>query len=368
MSRNSFGSIFRFTSFGESHGKGIGVVIDGCPAGLSLDLMEIEKELDRRRPGKSQEVSPRKESDKLELLSGFFQGQTTGAPIAFFVKNQDVDSKKYDVLQDLYRPGHANYSYLEKYGVFDFRGGGRSSARETIARVIAGSVAKQLLKKLHSIEVFAYLKQVGNIVVTLDRQNLAHRQDLKESTLFCPDQQSEEKIKKLIQKIKNEGDSIGGIVEVIAENIPSGWGEPIYEKIEAKLAFAMLSIPASKGFEIGEGFLAAKMKGSDHNDSFYLEGSEVKTKSNHAGGTLGGISSGMPLVFRVPFKPTSSIQKEQETLSFEKKKKTLLLPKGSRHDPCVAIRAVPIVEAMTYIVLADLMLFHRCSKISYSVG
>lgn len=364
MSRNSFGTLFRFTTFGESHGAGIGVVIDGCPAGLALNLSEIQDSLNKRRPGFHPSVSPRKESDECEILSGVFQGQTTGAPLALFIRNRDAQSDKYDALKNVYRPGHANFSYLEKYGVFDHRGGGRASGRETAARVVAGNVAKQLLE-IHGIQVNAYLKAIGHVQIP-DDAPLSY--DLHQENLFCPHEPTAQAMQLLIEEVKQEGDSLGGVVEVVCHNIPPGWGDPVYEKLEAKLAAAMLSIPASKGFEIGEGFAASKMKGSLHNDSFAFSGKSVVTATNRAGGTLGGISTGMPLVFRVPFKPTSSIAKVQKTLDRDGKKTEMRLPAGSRHDPCISIRAVPVVEAMTYVVLADAMLLSRCSKISYDVG
>lgn len=312
--RNSFGQIFRITTWGESHGKAIGVVIDGCPSGLELSEEDINNELAKRAPGKHPLTSPRAEPDQGEILSGVFEGKTTGSPICILIPNKDIDSSKYEPIKDLIRPGHANYTYYKKYGIFDYRGGGRASARETACRVAAGAVAKKLLRG-HGISVTA--------------SSLVDRG--------------------LIQQIMEEGDSIGGVVECKAEGLPIGLGEPIYQKMEALLAQAMLSLPASKGFEIGEGFQASKMKGSLHNQVA-------------SGGTLGGISDGTLLVFRVAFKPTSSIAIPQETTTLTGEKAVLMLPKGSRHDPCVALRAAPVVESMCALVLADALLMNRTSQ------
>jgi chorismate synthase len=333
MGGNSFGQIFKITTWGESHGKAIGVVIDGCPSGIELSEEEIHLELLKRAPGRAPDTSSRKEPDKPEILSGVFQGITTGTPISILIPNKDSDSSKYDSIKHLLRPGHANFTYLKKYGIFDHRGGGRASARETACRVAAGAVAKKFLA---SFGIFpkATLKEVGGQTSYED----------------------------LLKEIQGEGDSLGGIVEVTVPMLPVGLGEPLYHKMEALLAQAMLSLPASKGFEMGLGFEAARMRGSEHNDLF-IPG-EI-TETNHAGGTLGGISNGMPLVFRVAFKPTSSIFKNQKTVTTAGEPATLNLPEGSRHDPCVAIRAVPVVEAMAALVLADLILLNRCSTIQF---
>lgn len=364
MASNSFGEIFRITTFGESHGPGIGVVIDGCPAGLSLSKEEIESDLQLRRPGKNGFTSPRIEEDSVDILSGVFNGQTTGAPIALWIRNQDSDASQYKQIQDLYRPGHANFTYLEKYGVFDHRGGGRASARETAARVAAAAVAKKLLALFH-VECAAYIDEIGGIAADeIDLQDLKRvRMQTYASPIYCPDQNGAIQMMERIDAVKEEGDSLGAIVACAAQ-IPVGWGDPVYRKLEAQLASAMLSLPATKGFEIGSGFSAARMKGSEHNDPFDLdEEQNVITTTNHAGGTLGGISNGSILFFRVAFKPTSSIQKRQQTVSIKKEKADFQLPSTGRHDPCVAIRAVPIVEAMTSLVLADAMLMNRCAKI-----
>lgn len=333
MGSNRFGNVFSITTWGESHGKAIGVVIDGCPAGLEISSEEICFELVKRAPGKPL-TSPRKEPDNAEIYSGVFEGKTTGAPISIIIFNQDVDSTKYEPIKHLLRPGHANYTYFEKYGVFDYRGGGRSSARETACRVAAGAIAKKILK-LNGVEISSTIKEIGGC---------------QDASLFHS----------LIEEIEKGGDSLGGIIEIEVNGLSIGLGEPIYQKMEALLANAMLSLPASKGFEIGSGFQAAKMKGSEHNDLFLTKS---MTSSNHSGGVLGGITSGMPLNFRVAFKPTSSIKKPQDTINFEGDKEVFSLPEGSRHDPCLTLRAPVIVEAMTALVLTDCLLMQRLNRL-----
>lgn len=365
MGSNSFGKVFTITTWGESHGKAIGVVIDGCPANLPLSDEEINQELKLRQPGTSPYTSPREESDVAEILSGVFEGKTTGAPICIIIPNKDADSSKYEPIKDLLRPGHANFTYLEKYGIFDFRGGGRSSARETACRVAAGAVAKKILS-LAGVEVCAYVKEIGG--TSMEMAELSTLSKLKELTLqsplFCPDGRATKSMIKLLDAAKAEGDSLGGLIECIAMPLPIGLGDPVYEKLEANLAKALLSIPATKGFEFGSGFASTHMKGSEHNDEFTVdEKGAIITKTNYAGGALGGISTGMPLIFRVAFKPTSSIKKPQCTLSTAKQQETFMLPERSRHDPCVTIRAVPVVEAMTALVLADAFLMNRMSKL-----
>jgi chorismate synthase len=335
MASNSFGQIFRIKTFGESHGPCIGVVIDGCPAGLQISIEEIQIELDRRKPGQPL-TTPRNETDAAEILSGLFEGKTTGAPITILIRNRDADSSQYDTLKNVYRPGHANFTYLEKYGHFDYRGGGRASARETAARVAAGAVAKKFLAN-YNIHCSASILEVGGY-------------------------SNPHEIERAILSAQEEGDSLGGIIACTA-NIPPGLGDPVYNKLEAQLAAAMLSLPATKGFEIGSGFQAARMKGSEHNDSFELHNNTVRTTTNYSGGTLGGISTGSQLYFKVAFKPTSSIKKPQQTVTLNKESTTLELPKTARHDPCVALRAIPIVEAMTALVLADAILQNRCAKL-----
>lgn len=364
MASNFFGQIFRITTFGESHGQGIGVVIDGCPAGLPLIDQDINEQLALRRPGRNSYTSPRKEEDTAEILSGIFEGKTTGTPIAIFIRNKDADSSPYEAIKDLYRPGHANFTYLEKYGIFDHRGGGRSSARETAARVAAGAVAKKLLKIYH-IECTACVLEIGGIAIP--PPDLSDLQTLRERTyaspIFCPDEKISQKMLEKITQAKEENDSLGGIL-ACAAHIPVGLGDPVYCKLEAMLAFAMLSLPASKGFEIGSGFNAAQMKGSEHNDAFDIDNQgHVHTATNFSGGTLGGISTGSSLFFKVAFKPTSSIKRPQATVNLKGEKATFQLPETGRHDPCVAIRAVPVVEAMTALVLADSLLMNRNSKL-----
>lgn len=356
-------------TWGESHGKGMGVVIDGCPAGLEITEEEINEELAWRAPGRNVFTSPRKESDYAEIYSGVFEGKTTGAPISIIIHNQDAKSSSYEPIKHLLRPGHANFTYLEKYGVFDYRGGGRASARETACRVAAGAVAKKLLA-YYGIQTCAYLKSVADIRVNLNVSSINlnfFKKTVLENVLFCPDSDASEKIMQRINLAKESGDSLGGVIAFMATGLPIGLGDPIYEKLEANLAKAMLSLPASKGFEIGEGFDAAYMRGSEHNDLFIANNPSdthaIQTKTNHAGGTLGGISTGMPLIGQVAFKPTSSINKIQKTVDIEGKTADFQLPEGSRHDPCVAIRAVPIVDAMCALVLADALLMNRCAKL-----
>ncbi len=363
MASNSFGNLFRITTWGESHGPAMGVVIDGCPAGLELSEGDIAEQLLRRRPGYSSFTSPRMEEDRPQILSGIFEGKTAGSPISILIWNRDADSSKYEQIKDLLRPGHANFTYLAKYGIFDHRGGGRASARETVCRVAAGAVAKRLLSH-YGIGLVAYLKEMGEVVAEIaTAEPLQLKQQVAASELFCPSATATLAMKERLAQVKEEGDSLGGVVELIAHGLPVGLGDPVYQKLEANLAAAMLSIPASKGFELGSGFAAARMRGSQHNDLFSLQQERVVTQSNHSGGTLGGISSGMPLLVRVAFKPTSSIAKWQSTLDLEGNRRELALPDGSRHDPCVAIRAVPVVEAMGALVLADALLMNRLARL-----
>jgi chorismate synthase len=363
MASNAFGTIFRITTWGESHGKAIGVVIDGCPAGLEISEEEINAVLALRAPGRNPYTSPRGEIDKAEIFSGIFEGHTTGTPISIIIRNKDADSSKYEPIKQLLRPGHANYTYLEKYGIFDYRGGGRSSARETAARVAAGAVAKALLT-YYNISVAAYIKQVGTITAVNSAKTIEELRTLTyQSPVFTPDATAGEAIMALIEQAKESQDSLGGIIEFVALNVPTGLGDPIYGKLEANLACAMMSLPATKGFEMGSGFSCVTMPGSEHNDIFTNVEGDVQTMTNNAGGTLGGISSGMPIVGRMAFKPTSSIMRPLATLTTSGEKSTFQLPAGSRHDPCVAIRAVPIVEAMVALVLADALLLNRCAKL-----
>jgi chorismate synthase len=359
MGANSFGNLFRITTFGESHGKGIGVVIDGCPAGLAIDTEFIQQQLDRRRPGQSNLTSPRNEADQAELLSGVFQGISTGAPIAFFVKNQDQRPEDYATLEEKYRPGHADLTYDQKYGHRDHRGGGRSSARETLARVIGGAVAQLLLKRL-GIQVYAFVSQVGSI--QLPNSYLPENpQSIDQNPVRCPDPAIAAKMQAYIEKLRDEGNTIGGTITCIAQGVQPGLGEPIYQKLQSSLAAAMLSINAAKGFDYGSGFRELDKTGAELNDAI-LPGTETGTviyPTNHAGGIQGGISTGQPLHFRVAFKPVSTIASPQKTVN--KSGEAVTLSASGRHDPCVLPRAVPIVEAMCALVLADHWLLAKAS-------
>ena len=351
---NSIGQLFRLTTFGESHGTAIGGIVDGCPAGLSLDEKAIQKELDRRKPGQSSITTARKESDTVQILSGVFEGKTTGAPIGFMIPNEDQRSKDYSNLKEVYRPSHADFTYDSKYGFRDYRGGGRSSARETANWVVAGAIAKQLL---HSVDINAFVSSVGEEFVEKPYQELDFAQT-ENSLVRCPDEEAATRMIATIEQAKVEGDSLGGTITCVAQGVLAGWGEPIFDKLQARLGQAMLSINAVKGFEYGSGFCGAKMKGSAHNDSF-IEGG--KTTSNLSGGIQGGISNGMDIYFRVAFKPTATIMKEQSTIN--QKGEAVQLQVEGRHDPCVVPRAVSVVEAMTAMVLADFYLLNKNAKI-----
>ena len=349
---NTIGKLFTFTSFGESHGKGIGGIIDGCPAGIDMDETFIQNELNRRKPGQSSIATPRKEDDKVEFLSGVFEGKTTGTPIAFVIWNQNQHSTDYDHLKEVYRPSHADFTYQQKYGIRDHRGGGRSSARETAARVVAGAIAKLVLKT-KGVEITAYTSQVGHIAMTqtVDTVDLT----LTESNIVrCPQQEVAEQMIEYIKELKKSGDSIGGIISCIIKGLPVGLGEPIFDKLQARLAAAMLSINASHGFDYGRGFEGVSLRGSQMNDSFIKTGDKISTKTNNSGGIQGGISNGQEVYFRVLFKPVATISKKQETLDIHSNE--VELEAKGRHDPCVLPRAVPIVEAMAAITLLDLYL------------
>ncbi|PIB25787.1 chorismate synthase [Maribacter sp. 4G9] len=354
MAGNSFGNIFRVTTFGESHGRAIGGVLDGCPAGIPIDMELIQKDLDRRKPGQSAIVTQRKEPDEVEIYSGVFEGRTTGTPIGFAIHNTNQKSQDYGHIKDSYRPSHADYVYDQKYGFRDYRGGGRSSARETASRVVAGAIAKQFLK---GIEINAFVSQVGELRMEKSYVGL----DLhaaEDNMVRCPDQEMASKMEDYIKKIKKEGDTIGGVITCVAKNVPVGLGEPVFDKLHAEMGKAMLSINAVKGFEYGSGFEGVTMKGSEHNDPFNTDGS---TKSNHSGGVQGGISNGMDIYFNVAFKPVATVIQGYETID---KDGNIVKTQGKgRHDPCVVPRAVPIVEAMTALVLADYMLLSRTNKI-----
>ncbi|MFH1410222.1 MAG: chorismate synthase [Patescibacteria group bacterium] len=350
MAGSSFGSVFRITTWGESHGPALGVVIDGCPAGLKISEKEIQKELDRRKPGQSLMTTARKEEDRLEILSGIFDGKATGTPISLMIENKNQASKDYEKLATTYRPSHADFTYDAKYGFRDYRGGGRASARETAGRVAAGAIAKKILKSKAKVEILAYVKQVHEIRTSIKPETVTLTQ-IEKNPVRCPDQSAAKKMAVLIEKMKKAGDSVGGIIECVIKNVPAGLGSPVFNKLDARLAQAMLSLPAAKGFEIGSGFEAVLMTGSQHNDPLLKKGNKIVTKTNHAGGVVGGISNGMDIVFRVAFKPTATIFKKQQTVTKSGKATKLLM--SGRHDPCVLSRAVPIVEAMAGMVLAD---------------
>ena len=347
MAGNTFGTLFKITTFGESHGKAVGVLIDGVKPNMKISEREIQQELNRRRPGQSKVTTPRKELDQIEILSGVFEGRSLGTPICLLIWNKDQDSKAYDEIKDLLRPGHAGFTYLAKYGIQDYRGGGRASGRETAGRVAAGAVAKHILAK-QGIQIFAYTKEIGGIT--------ANKIDLKEierNSVRCPDKNVAKQMEKKILQIKKQGDSLGGIIEAVVKNCPTGLGEPVFDKLEADLAKALMSIPAVKGFEVGSGFSASKMKGSGHNDEFFKDKitGRIRTKTNFAGGILGGISTGEDIIVRVAVKPTSSIGIEQKTVDVRSKRQTIKVE--GRHDPCVCPRVVPVVESMIALVLAD---------------
>jgi len=345
MSGSSYGKLFKITTWGESHGRGLGVVIEGCPAGLPIKESEIQLELNRRRTGQSKVTTTRKEGDQIQIMSGVFKGKTTGAPISLLVENEDVDSSKYELIKDLYRPGHADYTYDMKYGFRDYRGGGRSSARETVGRVAAGAIAKKLLAR-ERIKIIGFTRQVGKHIA----KNIDYR-EIENNIVRCPDNKIAEKMINSIMRARKKGDSLGGVVEVIAQGVPAGLGEPVFDRLDADLAKAVMSMPAVKGVEIGVGFQSAIMTGSECNDVFAMKNKKVITTTNNAGGILGGISNGMDIVIRLVVKPTSSINKAQDTVTQQGKKAEIRVE--GRHDPCVATRAVPIAEAMVAITLID---------------
>ncbi len=352
MAGSVFGNLVRLSTFGESHGKAIGGILEGIPAGFSLDLDELQKELDRRRPGQSAIVTQRKESDKVQFLSGIFEGKTLGTPIGFLVENEDQRSADYNELQKAFRPSHADFTYQQKYGIRDYRGGGRSSARETVSRVVAGAIAKQVLAQ-QGIRIDAFVDQIGSLK-WLGEWNSALK-SISESTIVrVPSVEMAAEMEELIREVRKDGDTIGGSIRCVIEGVPAGIGEPVFDKLHAELGKAMLSINAVKGFEIGSGFDAVSMRGSQHNDLFSTDG---KTRTNHSGGIQGGISNGMPIDFRVAFKPVATIMQEQQTIneSFE----SVSLSGKGRHDPCVVPRAVPIVECMASLVILDYLLIQK---------
>ncbi len=353
---NSFGHLFRITTWGESHGGGVGVVVDGCPPRLALTEADIQPDLDRRRPGQSRIVTPRKETDTVQILSGTFEGKTLGTPISMWVKNEDARPEAYSEMATKFRPSHADYTYQSKYGIRNWQGGGRSSARETVGRVAAGAIAKKILRERFNVEILSYVKQVQRIVAEVNPDTVRFK-DIESNIVRCPDTPIAEKMIRLIEKMRSAGDSVGGIVEGVARHVPVGWGEPVFDKLEADLAKAMMSLPASKAFEIGSGFGGIQLTGREHNDLFRSKRGKIGTLTNRSGGIQGGISNGETIYFRVAFKPVATVMHEQETVDVEGKNTTL---KGrGRHDPCVLPRAVPMVEAMTALVLVDHALRHK---------
>jgi len=353
---STFGQLFRITTFGESHGGAVGVVVDGCPPRLPLTVEEIQRDLDRRRPGQSKITTPRDEADRAEIVSGVFEGQTLGSPIAILVRNTDARPSAYEDFKDKYRPSHADFTYEAKYGIRNWQGGGRASARETIGRVAAGAIARKILATSASIEVLAFVKQVQGIVAQVDTARVTLG-EVEANIVRCPDATAAEAMIARIDEARRDGDSLGGIVECVCRGVPAGLGEPVFDKLEADLARALMSLPASKGFEIGSGFASIAMTGIEHNDPFPIEDGRVRTVSNRSGGVQGGISNGEDIVIRVAFKPTATIRKAQDTVNSAGEKVTL--EARGRHDPCVLPRAVPMVEAMACLVLADHLLRQR---------
>ena len=356
---SSFGRLFKIHTYGESHGPALGVVIEGCPAGLDIDESFIQSELDRRKPGQSKITTQRREADEFEILSGVFEGKSTGTPISILIRNQDQKSKDYSHIADKFRPSHADYTFQAKYGIRDYRGGGRSSARETVARVAAGAIAKLLLQH-HNIECRAYVSQVGTLKLDKPYTELDLRKT-EDNILRCPDPEAAEQMIALIDETRKNRDTIGGVITGVITGTPPGLGEPVFDKLHAELGKAMLSINAVKGFEYGSGFEGVKLNGSEHNDAFYTEDDLVKTRTNHSGGIQGGISNGQDIYFNVAFKPVATIMKDQESID-EAGKSVTVSGKG-RHDPCVVPRAVPIVEAMSALVIADYLLISRANRL-----
>jgi len=347
---SSFGQLFRITTWGESHGGGVGVVVDGCPPRLKLTEADIQPDLDRRRPGQSKIVSPRQELDRVQILSGTFEGRTLGTPICMWVKNEDARPEAYSEMKKKFRPSHADFTYVAKYGIRNWQGGGRASARETIGRVAAGAIAKKILREKFGVEILSYVQQVQRIAAEINPEKVMFA-EVESNIMRCPDKKVADKMIKLVEKMRRAGDSVGGVVEGVARGVPAGWGEPVFDKLEADLAKAMLSLPASKGFEVGSGFAGTLLTGLQHNDPFRARGGKVFTTSNYSGGIQGGISNGQTIYFRVAFKPVATVMHVQNTVDVKLENTTL---KGrGRHDPCVLPRAVPMVEAMTALVLVD---------------
>lgn len=361
MAGNTFGQLFRITTFGESHGGAVGVVVDGCPPNVDISEEEIQKDLDRRKPGQSAITTPRKEEDKIHILSGIVDGKTTGTPILLIAYNKDVKSEDYADLKNLFRPGHADYTFQMKYGIRDYKGSGRASARETLARVAAGAIAKKYLKNILGIEFLSYVEQVGPIKTSVNYESVTNEQ-IESTIIRCPDIEVAEKMIGLVEEVRDDGDSIGGVIKGVIKNVPVGLGEPVFDKLPADLAKAMMSINATKGFEFGSGFAGVQLRGSQHNDIFYTDtNGKIRTKTNNAGGTLGGISFGETIHFRVAFKPVSTIKKKQQTI--DKDKNNVEMEASGRHDPCVLPRAVPIVDAMGALVIMDHYLRHKAQNL-----
>ena len=354
---SQFGHLFRISTWGESHGGGIGVVIDGCPPRVPLSEADIQRDLDRRRPGQSEIVTPRAESDECRILSGVFEGQTLGTPISILVMNKDARPEAYREMETTFRPSHADYTYQAKFGIRDWHGGGRASARETIGRVASAAVAKRVLGQLHpAVEIVAYVKSVHHIIAEVDPESVTS-DDVETNMVRCPDAARAEEMIAFIKHIRGEGDSVGGVIEAVLRNVPAGLGEPVFDKLEADLAKGMMSLPATKGFELGSGFAGTQLRGSEHNDAFIMRAGEVRTETNRSGGIQGGITNGEPIIFRVAFKPTATIFKPQKTVTTAGE--SVELAARGRHDPCVLPRAVPMVEAMAALVLCDHALRQR---------
>ena len=357
MTGNSFGEIFRITTFGESHGRALGCVIDGCPSGFEICENDIQTELDRRKPGQSGITTPRNEKDKVEILSGIFERKTTGTPISLLVWNEDYKSGDYDEMKNVFRPSHADFTYQMKYGIRDYRGGGRSSARETLARVAGGAIAKKYLKEKFGVKIMAYTSEIYGIKCGLKSEEITQEMIDKNITR-CPDEQANKVMIEVLEKMIESGNSVGGAIKCVVRNCPVGLGEPVFDKLSARLAYAMMGINAVKGFEIGDGIESSKSTGEENNDEFYVENGAIKTKTNHAGGILGGISNGQNIDFTTYFKPIATIKKEQNTINKNFENVKLQITKG-RHDCCCVPRAVPVVEAMTALVLMDFVLLNK---------
>lgn len=352
---NTFGRLFRVTTWGESHGGGVGAVVDGCPPRLPLCAGDVQAELDRRRPGQSDLTTPRAEADRVEILSGVFEGLTLGTPLAMLVRNRDARPEAYEHLAEVYRPSHADYTWQSKFGVRDWRGGGRSSARETVGRVAAGAVARKLLCQ-GGLEIVAWVSRLHDLDAEVDPSTVTVAA-VDASPVRCPDPAVAERMAERVREARDAGDSVGGLVEVVARGVPAGWGDPVFDKLEAQLARALMSLPAARGFEIGSGFAGTRLRGSEHNDPFYAEGGRIRTRTNRSGGVQGGLSNGEEILCRVAFKPTATLARAQETV--DRAGRPVTLEARGRHDPCVLPRAVPIVEAMVALVLADAWLRHR---------